>query len=76
MYKLGRIFSTFLTNFTIYKILCGLCLEDGGGGLESHDGGTGWIARPAVGRAVVCVAKVSGAATNMDRSRAHQGIVS
>ena len=35
MYKLGRIFSTFLTNFTIYKRLCGLCLEDGGGDLSS-----------------------------------------
>ena len=35
MYKLGRIFLTFLTNFTFYKRLCGLCLEDGGGGLSS-----------------------------------------
>ena len=50
--------------------------EDGGGGLESHDGGTGRVARPAVGCAVVCVAKISRAAPNMDRSRAHQGLVS
>ena len=35
MYKLGRIFSIFLTNFTINKRLCGLCLEDGGGDLSS-----------------------------------------
>ena len=50
--------------------------EDGGGGLESHDGGTGRVACAAVGCAIVCVAKVSRTATNMDRSRAHQGIVS